>query len=261
MQRGRSSSDSPAPAPAAATELSCRRDSGQENANASQADPGPRSTTIGRSTLVEASRPIRGVGKVKGLTGGERVARRRSGPQATSREGSGHKAERMPTPAATTPTPATTVGGRFRALTAGAQVAAFVKDPEGRYVYANPYMFALFGEQLVSDWRGKSDADIWPADLAAPLRADDEAVMREGAFRATTQSVALPDGPHTFLVMKFPLPTENGRIDVGGVGIDVTQHEQTEAERDRLAAAIAEGAPAGVVPHRGGRHTHLHTRI
>ena len=163
----------------------------------------------------------------------------------------------MPTPAATTPTPATTVGGRFRALTAGAQVAAFVKDPEGRYVYANPYMFALFGEQLVSDWRGKSDADIWPADLAAPLRADDEAVMREGAFRATTQSVALPDGPHTFLVMKFPLPTENGRIDVGGVGIDVTQHEQTEAERDRLAAAIEQVAESVVVTDREGLITYV----
>jgi PAS domain S-box-containing protein len=164
---------------------------------------------------------------------------------------------RMPAPDATVPTLPTSVGGRFRAITAQAQVAAFVKDPDGRYVYANQYMFTLFGEQMGSDWRGKKDADIWPSDLAALLRADDEAVAREGAFRANTQSIPLHDGSHTFLVLKFPLPSEHGRIDVGGIGIDITQQSQTEAERDRLAAAIEQVAESVLVTDREGLITYV----
>jgi PAS domain-containing protein len=44
---------------------------------------------------------------------------------------------------------------------------AFVKDADGRYLYANRQLLEQFGDRLGSDWFGKTDADIWPADIAA----------------------------------------------------------------------------------------------
>lgn len=142
---------------------------------------------------------------------------------------------------------------------ATAQIASFVKDSAGRYVYANPFMFALFGEKRMAEWRGKSDDEIWPPEVAALLKTDDETVVQDGAFRVVTQSVTLGDGLHTFLLMKCPLPTENGRFEVGGAVIDLTQQSQTEAERDRLAAAIEQVAESVVVTDREGRITYVNT--
>jgi len=61
-----------------------------------------------------------------------------------------------------------------------APVAAFVKDADGGYVYANPHLLATLGKHMGIDWRGKTDADMWPPDAAALMRSNDEAVIREG---------------------------------------------------------------------------------
>ena len=68
----------------------------------------------------------------------------------------------------------------FVALVADAPVAAFIKDPDGRYLYANPHMLATIFEPIAADWSGKTDADIWPADVAATIHANDEASRLEG---------------------------------------------------------------------------------
>src|ERR1035437_2016378 len=200
---------------------------------------------------------------------GERVARRRSGSEigsdretdldhgALEREAPGPREKRAAGRAAATHALVAVAGERVRAFTEQAQVAAFVKDRKGRYVYTNPDMFELFGIQPRSDWRGKTDADIWPPDLAAVLGADDQAVVEQGAFRAFRQAIPLSDGLHTFLVMKFPLPSERGQIDVAGVGVDITEQAQTEAERDRLAAAIEQVAESVIVTDRDGSITYV----
>jgi PAS domain S-box-containing protein len=175
----------------------------------------------------------------------------REAPGPTEKRAGGH--------AAATHAPVAAVGERVRAFTEQALVGAFVKDHKGRYVYTNPDMFALFGVHPRSDWRGKTDADIWPHDLAAVLAADDQAVIEQGAFRAFRQAIPLSDGLHTFLVMKFPLPSERGRIDVAGVGLDITKQARTEAERDRLAAAIEQVAESVIVTDRDGSITYVNT--
>jgi PAS domain-containing protein len=48
------------------------------------------------------------------------------------------------------------MAAHFRDLMDAAPVAAFVKDSDGRYIYANPYMLANVGKRMGSDWRGKA---------------------------------------------------------------------------------------------------------
>jgi PAS domain S-box-containing protein len=163
----------------------------------------------------------------------------------------------MPATDQVTPPLTVTMGAHFRELAADAQVAAFVKDADGRYLFANRNMAAIFGKPRQFNWRGKTDADIWPSDVAQMLRADDEAVLRDGAFRAFTHAIPLPDGPHTFFVMKFPLPVEGGRVEVGGVGIDVTQRSKSEEQRDRLTNALEQVTESVIITDREGLITYV----
>ena len=146
---------------------------------------------------------------------------------------------------------------RFRYLMEAAPVTAFVKDAAGRFLYANPHMLATVGKRMGSDWRGKTAADFWPPDLAARICADDEAVLRDGTFKAVTQVLPFEDGPHTFLLMKFPLATDNGRINLGGVGVDVTHQSNTAAQRDRITAAVEQVTESVVITDLEGRITYV----
>ena len=152
-----------------------------------------------------------------------------------------------------TPTAAVARVARFRFLMEMAPVAAFVKDAAGRFLYANPHMLATVGKRLGSHWRGKTAADFWPPDLAARICADDEAVLRDGTSKAVTQVMPFEDGPHTFLLMKFPLATDDGRINLGGVGVDVTHQSNTASQRDRITAAVEQVTESVVITDLEGR--------
>src|SRR5450759_3170637 len=180
---------------------------------------------------------------------------RRSRPSGRGLQGLTHPYE--PIRKRETPTAAVAMVARFRYLLETAPVAAFVKDAAGRFLYANPHMLATVGKRMGSDWRGKTAADIWSADLAARIRADDEAVLRDGAFKAISQVVPFDDGPHTFLLMKFPLSTDNGRINLGGVGVDVTHQSDTASQRDRITAAVEQVTESVVITDLEGRITYV----
>ena len=74
----------------------------------------------------------------------------------------------------------------FVALVADAPVVGFIKDLEGRYLYANPYLTTTVFAALESGWQGKTDAEIWPPDVAAVVRATDDAYSHWSvAFRCS----------------------------------------------------------------------------
>ena len=150
------------------------------------------------------------------------------------------------------------MSARFRRLVATANVAAFLKDADLRYAYVNPYLRVSLGKPDESDWIGKTDADMWPHEIASTIRADDQTVLDGAAFGAFRQVMPLEDGPHSFLVMKFPMRIGiGGSIGIGGIGVDVTQHLNVEGERDRLAAAVDQVAESVVVTDETGRITYV----
>src|SRR5664280_2763259 len=176
---------------------------------------------------------------------------RRSRPSGRELQGLPHAYAPIRIPES--PTAAATTGARFRYLMETAPVTAFVKDAAGRFLYANPHMLATVGKRMGSDWRGKTAADFWPPDLAARICADDGAVLRDGTFKAVTQVMPFEDGPHAFLLMKFPLATDNGRINLGGVVVDVTPQSNTASQRDRITAAVEQVAESVVITDLEGR--------
>ncbi len=149
------------------------------------------------------------------------------------------------------------IGAAFVALTVDAPVVAFIKDPAGRYVYANRYLIAAVFEQVAPDWYGKTDADFWPPLLARVIRANDEIAIRSGAMGVFAQEMPFVDGSHSLLMMKFPLTAQDRRTYLGGIGVDQTALTRIDDERDRLAAAVEQVAESVIISDLEGRITYV----
>src|SRR5258708_3331969 len=114
---------------------------------------------------------------------------------------------------------------RFAAFMDNLPGYAWMKDLQGRYVYGNEMVKGLPGYESL----GKTDAQIWPADLAAEYRANDKQVI---ATKRPLQTVEhfQQEGKQRYMAgSKFPIFDKTGAVAlVGGAGVDIT--ERIEAE-------------------------------
>lgn len=100
--------------------------------------------------------------------------------------------------------------------------AMFVKDEEGRYVYANETAARMAGLSL-EDFLGRTDYDIFLFDEAAAIRAEDEQVIRTGETLSTTRTLHRASRVTHNEVRKMPLRDSAGHIcGVVGIARDVT---------------------------------------
>ncbi len=134
---------------------------------------------------------------------------------------------------------------------------ASIKDADGRYLYLNGHYLATLGDRFGVDWYGKTDADIWPAEVAARRREIDGLAIGGTALPLFSLIVPHADGPHTHLYMKFPLPTHDGRVVVAGVGLDLTEHARAEAAHDRITAAMEQASESIELTDLDGRITYV----
>ncbi|MDQ2854663.1 MAG: EAL domain-containing protein [Chloroflexota bacterium] len=153
--------------------------------------------------------------------------------------------------------PADAIWTSFVALVAEAPVAAFIKDPDGRYVYANRYLQESQGDRFGFDWFGKTDADLWPPKLVAQIRDGDEATLKAEGWQLFSQPMPVEDEDHTYLVMKFPLAGPDGRMHVGGIGLDQTEQVRVAAERDQLAMVVDQVAESVMIADLEARITYV----
>ncbi|MEW6544744.1 MAG: PAS domain S-box protein [Nitrospirota bacterium] len=119
---------------------------------------------------------------------------------------------------------------RFKAFMGYSPAVAFLKDAQGRHVYVNRAMERIFSLQE-ADWKGKTNDDLWPADVARQLNEHDRAVLAEGKVIEAIETVPASDGRSLdWLVLKFPVSDAAGQRFVGGMGVDITERTRTEAE-------------------------------
>ena len=120
--------------------------------------------------------------------------------------------------------------------------AAWMKDIEGRYVYVNETAEHLFGIKLGAI-RGKTDEEVFPAEVAARFRENDRRAIKSDHGIQTIETLPQADGTHHSMVSKFPIFNPEGKpILVGGIAIDITERhraEQALAEAQRQIQAHA----------------------
>jgi PAS domain S-box-containing protein len=125
----------------------------------------------------------------------------------------------------------------------------FVKDRDGRYLYANKQFKKAF--RLSGEIEGKKDDQLFSTEHAATFQAVDRQVMQAGSLMRFEDVVLYEDGPHTRIVQKFPLFNAEGEIyAIGGAVTDITDRKREEfalrysEENYRL---VVETAPDAVI--------------
>jgi PAS domain S-box-containing protein len=136
---------------------------------------------------------------------------------------------------------------RFQALLDHSPSAIFLKDTEGRFVFANKE-FARRNRTRVEDVVGKTDYNFLDDKTAKRLEAIEREVMETRQTRQTEIAIVTLDGPRTIMSLKFPILDENGTlIGTGGIGTDITEHEQAKVAAQKLQADLAQVLRLGTV--------------
>ena len=124
----------------------------------------------------------------------------------------------------------------------------FVKDREGRIIYANPATLEALGK-TAGEVIGRRDRDLYPiAELGAIVSENDRRIMESGKTEVVEES---PDGIRTFLGMKAPYRNEAGEV-IGLIGIsnDITNRKRAEVamqEQTKLLQVIIDSIGDGLI--------------
>jgi signal transduction histidine kinase len=127
-----------------------------------------------------------------------------------------------------------------------------VTPTESRVLYASDNFQQMIGSPG-GELTGKTMPELFPADLAAKMTADDWAVASSGEVLEVDEEF----GGRSYSSIKFPIAHE-GRTLLAGYTIDVTERKAAEVERARLASAIETVAGEAALDERDRLSRELH---
>ena len=103
------------------------------------------------------------------------------------------------------------------------------KDLDGRFTFANDKFCTELGTTL-ENFKGKTDFDFFPKELAEKYRRDDKQVLDSGQVLDVVEEHVTPKGEKLYVqVMKTPLYGADGKaIGIQGIFWDVTERMRAE---------------------------------
>jgi PAS domain S-box-containing protein len=118
---------------------------------------------------------------------------------------------------------------RFSSFMLHLPAAAWIKDIQGRYIYANEEAEQIFSTPLRA-LLGKTDFEIFPTETAHQFVRNDQRALAEGGSIETTEVLRQADGiDHYSIVSKFAVPGADGKpMCVAGVAFDITKRKLAE---------------------------------
>ncbi len=122
---------------------------------------------------------------------------------------------------------------------------AFLKDREGRYLFANRQFRNVIGADpgaLI----GMRDDELFPTAQAAVYRANDLKVLQNRAPAEFEEVLTTKEGDRVFISVKFPLQQPDGSLAVCGISTDITERKHAE-DAMRLAAVVFENTNEGII--------------
>ncbi len=110
---------------------------------------------------------------------------------------------------------------------------AWIKDSDGRYVFANEAAELAFGTDR-NGLFGKTDFDIFPAHIAESLVENDRTAIEIGNVQTEENFEGLDGRIRVSIVNKFHLPFDVSAPMVGAIAIDITEHKRSQEFREFL---------------------------
>jgi len=109
-----------------------------------------------------------------------------------------------------------------------ATAVVYVKDRDGRYLFANRLFLDLF-RRSASEVIRRTDAEIFPPEITANLHRNDALVFERNTPVEFEEQVPQEDGMRTYLSLKFPLYNAQGEAyAVCGISTDITERKTAE---------------------------------
>lgn len=117
----------------------------------------------------------------------------------------------------------------LRAVSDNTPDAIFVKDRDGRMIFANPAMLRILGKESAAVIGRTSDEIYADVDDARIVDESDCNIMANGQAEVVEETVSFVDGVRTFHSTKAPWVDDQGNV-IGLVGIstDITDRKRTE---------------------------------
>jgi manganese transport protein len=126
---------------------------------------------------------------------------------------------------------------------------AFIKDPQGRYVYVSSACSRLLGFDL-EEVLHKTDDELWPPELAAVYKKNDQAVFLEGKSFEGIEPVLQNGEKRSWMMYKFPIVEgESQEVFLGGVGVEIAGREHIEERVLQSRKFELIGRMAGGIAH------------
>jgi PAS domain S-box-containing protein len=144
----------------------------------------------------------------------------------------------------------------LRALVESAPAIIWLKDAQGRYLYANREYARITGfaaDQL----HGRTDLEVFPRALAERMHDNDARALAAASGEPVEESFQLASGMHHFVARRFAATAADAPAAMlGGIAIEITQRRRREdalrAEESRYRA-IAANLPEALLIARENR--------
>ncbi|QFY44671.1 diguanylate cyclase [Candidatus Methylospira mobilis] len=150
---------------------------------------------------------------------------------------------------------------RFRMFMDVSPTIAWIKDAAGRFQYVNRTFEQRFG-LTAQDLLGKTDAALWPADIAEKTRKHDLEAMTTNLVVEVEDTLRSGDNSASYWhAFRIPFQDIAGGSFLGGIAVDITARKQAEAALERSLEKLRQANIAYVNTQEGICITDFDTRI